>query len=141
MSDNFLVFINIHIYCIAINNKFTPFGVNFLANQINIEQGSNFKLVNHCQICDIPESLPILKDHKYSLRYEPSKGPRRRKRYIICGYDNCRKEFTKAWNFLDHARMHTKEKPFKCSLCESKFTQKGNLVKHMKKHSKMYSLP
>ena len=82
------------------------------------------------------DSLPVLANYKYSTRYEASKGPRRRKRYIICGYDDCKREFTKAWNFLDHARMHTGEKPYACDICDAKFTQKGNLTKHMKKHSK-----
>jgi hypothetical protein len=64
----------------------------------------------------IEEDLPILNGYKYTLSYLPSKGPRRRKRIIHCGYDSCGKEFIKAWNFLDHARMHKGEKPFSCHI-------------------------
>lgn len=82
------------------------------------------------------EQLEVLNSYKFTTRFEPSKGPRRRKRFIICGYEGCDREFTKAWNFLDHARMHTGERPYECEICQSKFTQRGNLTKHMKKHSR-----
>lgn len=83
----------------------------------------------------IEDDLNILKGYKYELSYLPSKGPRRRKRVIHCSFQDCSKTFLKAWNFLDHARMHLGEKPFQCELWNSKFTQKGNLKKHMKKHA------
>ncbi|CAI2369591.1 unnamed protein product [Moneuplotes crassus] len=84
----------------------------------------------------VNEKIPILEGYQYALSYTESKGPRRRKRVIHCKYPGCEKHFIKAWNFLDHARMHLGEKPFCCEICESKFTQKGNLKKHMKKHQK-----
>mmetsp|Transcript_728 Transcript_728/g.860 ORF Transcript_728/g.860 Transcript_728/m.860 type:complete len:276 (-) Transcript_728:57-884(-) len=80
------------------------------------------------------ETLPILDGYQYELSYMASKGPRRRKRVIHCKYQGCTKHFVKAWNFLDHARMHLGEKPFNCNICHATFTQKGNLKKHMKKH-------
>jgi hypothetical protein len=58
------------------------------------------------------EELSILNGYNFSLSYVSSKGPRRRKRIIHCKHPNCSKEFIKAWNFLDHARMHLGEKPF-----------------------------
>ena len=62
------------------------------------------------------EDLYILKGYKYATSYLPSKGPRRRKRVLHCKYSGCSKQFIKAWNFLDHARMHLGEKPFSCDL-------------------------
>mmetsp|Transcript_12123 Transcript_12123/g.12124 ORF Transcript_12123/g.12124 Transcript_12123/m.12124 type:complete len:115 (+) Transcript_12123:208-552(+) len=62
------------------------------------------------------DGLLVLKGYKYEAVYLPSKGPRKRKRVIHCRYPGCTKEFIKAWNFLDHARMHTGEKPFKCDI-------------------------
>ena len=80
------------------------------------------------------DGLRVLKGYKYEAVYLSSKGPRKRRRVILCKYPGCSKQFVKAWNFLDHARMHTGEKPFKSELCGSKFTQKGNLKKHMTIH-------
>lgn len=53
----------------------------------------------------------------------------------MCKYNNCNKEFTKSWNFLDHARMHEGLKPFICDICGKSFTQSGNMKKHRKQHA------
>ena len=39
---------------------------------------------------------------------------------------------------MDHIRIHTKEKPFKCPFngCEKKFAEKGNMRIHYKRHFK-----
>lgn len=52
-----------------------------------------------------------------------------------CKYEGCTKEFNKSWNLVYHARVHTSEKPFKCTECRECFAQKGNLKRHMKIHS------
>lgn len=55
----------------------------------------------------------------------------------ICKYGNCQKEFTKAWNILDHVRMHEGIRPYRCDICSKNFTQRCNLSKHRKKHMKV----
>ena len=52
-----------------------------------------------------------------------------------CKHEGCTKEFNKSWNLVYHARVHTNEKPFKCTHCLESFAQKGNLKRHMKIHS------
>lgn len=81
-----------------------------------------------------PNEIEVLKGYQYEVDYISSKGPRRKKRVIYWRYPGWSKMFIKAWNFLDHARMHLGEKPFQWTQWNSKFTQKGNLMKHMKKH-------
>lgn len=76
---------------------------------------------------------PILKGFKFE--YKPCKDAIRNKRIIVCKYNNCNKEFTKSWNFLDHARMHEGLKPFVCNICGKSFTQSGNMKKHRRQHS------
>lgn len=76
--------------------------------------------------------LDILKGYKHEIAFIASNGSRRKKRVINCKYPGCTKHFVKAWNFLDHARMHLGERPFKCNHCSSSFTQKGNLTQHIK---------
>ena len=43
-------------------------------------------------------------------------------------------EFSRAWNLLNHCRMHRGLKPYECLMCSQRFTQKGNLKKHIKTH-------
>ena len=71
--------------------------------------------------------IEVLKECQYSIRYDNVGNTTRKKRVIICGYDNCEKEFIKAWNFLDHFRMHQGVRPFVWNICNKSFTQKGNL--------------
>ena len=71
----------------------------------------------------------------FQFEYKPCKNAIRNKRVIVCKYANCGKEFTKSWNFLDHARMHEGLKPFVCDICSKAFTQSGNMKKHIKQHS------
>lgn len=64
-----------------------------------------------------------------------NKALRRTQKHFVCTYDNWGKEFTKSWNLVYHARIHTREKPFKCTYCRESFAQKGNLKRHLKIHS------
>lgn len=71
--------------------------------------------------------------HKIEVRYCEQVG--KNQKFFICKHPNCDKEFTKSWNLVYHARIHTKEKPFKCTECRESFAQKGNLKRHLKTHS------
>ena len=51
-----------------------------------------------------------LKGYKFKYRY--LQNTIRKRRVIVCQYGDCRYEFSKTWNFLDHARMHLNIKPF-----------------------------
>ena len=51
-----------------------------------------------------------------------------------CMHSGCGKRFSRAWNLLNHARMHEGIKPYSCQICHKSFTQKGNLKKHMMTH-------
>ena len=71
--------------------------------------------------------IEVLKNWEYSLRYDNVGLTTRKRRVIICGFENCGKEFIKAWNFLDHFRMHQGVRPFEWDIWNKSFTQKGNL--------------
>lgn len=78
--------------------------------------------------------IEVLKGCEYDLRFDPVGTTTRTRRVIICKFRNCDKEFIKAWNFLDHFRMHQGVRPFEWNICKKSFTQKGNLKKHQRQH-------
>jgi hypothetical protein len=51
--------------------------------------------------------------HKIVKRYDSYTN--KVQKVFICEFEDCRKEFTKSWNLVYHARIHTNEKPFKCT--------------------------
>lgn len=71
--------------------------------------------------------------HEIITKWNESVG--KNQKYFVCTHEGCNKEFTKSWNLVYHARIHTNEKPFKCTECRESFAQKGNLKRHMKTHS------
>uniref|UniRef100_A0A7S3J6J6 C2H2-type domain-containing protein n=1 Tax=Euplotes harpa TaxID=151035 RepID=A0A7S3J6J6_9SPIT len=78
------------------------------------------------------EEHTLLTGFQYKIRL--MKGGRKARRVFVCKYDGCEREFGKAWNFLDHARMHEGSKPYSCAHCGKDFTQKGNMLKHLRLH-------
>ncbi|XP_054163734.1 zinc finger protein 236-like [Oppia nitens] len=53
--------------------------------------------------------------------------------YRQCLY--CNKDFKKSSDLIRHMRIHTHDKPFKCSECFRAFTVKGTLSAHLRTHS------
>lgn len=78
-------------------------------------------------------NLQLLKGFKYETdtRRTPTGRPQT---VYICGHEDCRKEFLRTCNLLDHMRMHEGIKPNNCEYCGKGFTQKSNLRKHLKVH-------
>jgi uncharacterized Zn-finger protein len=75
-----------------------------------------------------------ISQYKYSVCYKFNEESGRNLRYYICEYNNCGRLFNKTWNFIDHVRIHTGDKPFNCEVCNRGFAQKGNLNKHKRLH-------
>uniref|UniRef100_A0A8C6THK6 C2H2-type domain-containing protein n=1 Tax=Neogobius melanostomus TaxID=47308 RepID=A0A8C6THK6_9GOBI len=48
----------------------------------------------------------------------------------------CRKGFPRRSSLSLHKRLHMQEKPFKCPVCQKEFTQNTNFKRHMAKHEK-----
>lgn len=80
--------------------------------------------------------LEKLKQHPCDTKHTYNPATKRMNKVITCLYEGCGKKFTKTWNILDHFKVHTGEKPFKCAACKRSFSQKGNLTKHLKLHVK-----
>ena len=101
-----------------------------LANRSNMSMDEEAKNIpSNSDFAEELESsdIEVLKECLYSLRYDNVGMTSRKRRVILWGYENCGKEFIKAWNFLDHFRMHQGVRPFVWELWDKSFTQKGNL--------------
>lgn len=56
-----------------------------------------------------------------------------RKEMLYCSY--CSYSSIFAHSVKTHERIHTGERPFKCTVCQAGFTQKQHLVAHLRMHS------
>ena len=79
-------------------------------------------------------NIAPMMNHKFQTMYKHNKNTGRVLRYFIWKYDNCNRKFNKTWNFIDHVRIHTGEKPYKWEVWGKGFTQKGNYNKHKTLH-------
>ncbi|CAH2003302.1 unnamed protein product [Acanthoscelides obtectus] len=85
----------------------------------------------------LSESFPSdhVKQRIYLVKYEKIDDVR----WYFCGLSaKCNKKFKKPSDLIRHIRVHTRDKPFKCSQCGASFTVKSSLEYHMRAHS--YSL-
>ena len=78
-------------------------------------------------------NLQILKQFEYDTEIRTTATGRPQTIYIW-KYDDCKKEFLRTCNLLDHMRMHSGIKPNMCDFWGKGFTQKSNLRKHLKIH-------
>lgn len=105
--------------------------------QNDSEAVTNWKFMNQ----NMPEfvsnhsiNLDVLQGHQYKIEVNPNARNEGNSLLYICDYENCGKVFHKTYNLVYHFRVHTKEKPFCCRICQKRFSQNGNLKKHMEIH-------
>ena len=78
-----------------------------LTNQISINSSN--------QIAVFPERVGAIEERRYKCRF-------------------CQKGFKRREHLINHERIHTGEKPYKCDLCDAAFGDPSNWRKHKKKH-------
>ncbi|KAL3232725.1 Mannosyl phosphorylinositol ceramide synthase SUR1 [Nakaseomyces bracarensis] len=52
-----------------------------------------------------------------------------------CGWDGCNKIFTQRQKLVRHLKVHSKFKPYKCSICQKCFSTEDTLNQHKRIHS------
>ena len=106
-------------------------------------------LVPPCDGSSVPLSEPNNRPKPESAKKvaKTSKGPSRKKQkiehdnpyfaqndhgYFICPYDTCTTTMKHRHALVEHIRIHTGEKPFKCAICSKRFRCAGTIRKHLK---------
>jgi hypothetical protein len=72
------------------------------------------------EIC-VRKELEIGEDKKMGTFYSFNTRTKQHRMYYQCQVQNCGKEFAKKYNYNNHSRTHTNEKPFSCSFCDKLF--------------------
>ena len=100
------------------------------------------------QMVQISENKPNTKPESAKKATKgPRTGPSRKKQkiehdnpyfaqndagYFICPYDSCSTTMKHRHALVEHIRIHTGEKPFKCAICSKRFRCAGTIRKHLK---------
>ena len=74
--------------------------------------------IGYCSVCTLVfASASLLEDHKQEFE----------DRVICC---HCKKSFNTMSKLRTHHRKHSKEKPFKCQICDKYYTHRNTLARH-----------
>ena len=88
-------------------------------NNTTSSSSSSFsESIGYCSVCTLVfASASLLEDHKQEFE----------DRVICC---HCKKSFNTMSKLRTHHRKHSKEKPFKCQICDKYYTHRNTLARH-----------
>lgn len=102
------------------------------------------KQPNEVQLCDIKLMLWAVQslekeDAKKSLTTAVKAG--KDSNNFVCAVEACGKTFRHLSSLRSHAKVHTGEKPFRCTECGKRFRYKVDLTRHHRTHRGLASKP
>jgi DNA-directed RNA polymerase subunit RPC12/RpoP len=93
-------------------------------SKTHVQQHKKRTHINVPVVCDICGTVC---KNKHSLNSHKRRHDSKNKKHVC---DNCGKAFITNLLLIMHIRTHTKEKPFKCPLCDHRCAIKQNIQKH-----------
>jgi uncharacterized Zn-finger protein len=83
------------------------------------------------------EEEEIEEGDNYQVRVFSKKSRKtlKHRKYYECMFDDCKRQFAKKYNFMNHYRVHTGLQPFNCDICQRTFAHKVNMHKHRRLHT------